>query len=88
MGLLQNVIQLSLSITAFPSMYKGGKNAELTDFYPPTISKWRNSFNQSSEPDHFELDHHPMNTLWSHLCVPYPGEAPMEDISLKIEAMF
>lgn len=63
------------------------RNAELTDFYAPIISKWRNSFNQSSEPDHCKLDHHPMNTLWSHLCVLHPGEAPMEDISLKTEIM-
>lgn len=45
------------------------RNAELTDIYTPTISKWRNSFNRSSNTDHCKLDQHSMNTLWRHLCV-------------------
>lgn len=53
----------------FPPCKMEKKNAELTDFYTPTISKWRNSFNRSSEPEHCELDHHPRNTLWSHFFV-------------------
>lgn len=68
-----------------PCMRK--RNAELTDFYTPTISKWRNSFHRSSEPDRCKQDHHPKNTLWSHLCVLHPGKAPVEDISLKTEIM-
>lgn len=74
---------VSPSLCFPPCMRK--RNAELTGFYTPTISKWRNSFNWSSEPAHCKLDHHPINTLWSHLCVLHPGQAPMEDISLKTE---
>lgn len=61
------------------------RNSQLTDFYTPTSFKWRNSFSRSSKPDDCKLDHHPMNTLRSHLCVFHPEKALIEDVSLKTE---
>lgn len=50
MGLLQNVIQLSLSIAAFPSMYKGGgkmqswllpsRYLQMKEFLSPVFRTW------------------------------------------------